>query len=705
MAVYNHLLSQGRINGMTLRNRIVVTAMGVSFSEEDGFVNERLTAYHERQAEGGAGLIILGVTAVGHPLGVVASGQTGISDDKYIPGLRQLTERVHRHGAKIAAQLHFGGLVAGYSAKWGLPLWAPAMPKPFEGDFGSQFMPEELAAFSGSVTPEIKVMTKEDIAHVVNLYAQGARRAKEAGMDAVEIHGGHGYLISSFVSPSSNTRTDEYGGSLENRMRLYVEVIQAVRNEVGPDFPIICKLDTREVGKKVGIDFDLAKQAAQIAERAGADAITATAYHDTGMGKLHSESNIPHIPNTNLPGAAAIKSVVNIPVLASGRVEFDDADKAIGDANCDFVAFGRKMLADPYFPKKLSEDRERDVRPCIYCYTCVSAIYLRQSSRCAVNSETGLEYQIKDHSKTAKKRFVIVGGGPSGMESARLLDKEGHEVILLEKDQRLGGTLRIASLAYEPNNRMLDWLIREIEKSQVDVRLNTLATPELVQSLKPDSVIVGVGAVRSMPDIPGKEHNLVFSGDELRAMLSGNMTEALKQKTSWFDRMSSKIGAATGLTGSPEMLRAATKAYMPLGDRIAIIGGELVGLELAEFLAERGRKVTVVDDAPIFGSGLTVVRRMRLVTELKEHGIAMYPGSSDIEIQSHGIAFKDAKGQHHEIGADNVIVAKGAHGDSTLANALRAAGLNVTEVGDGTGVGYIEGAIRGAYNAVDALLA
>ena len=263
----------------------------------------------------------------------------------------------------------------------------------------------------------------------------------------------------------------------------------------------------------------------------------------------------------------------------------------------------------------------------------------------------------------------------------------------------------IASLAYEPNNRMLDWLTREIEKSQVDVRLNTLATPELVQSLKPDSVIVGVGAVRSMPDIPGKEHNLVFSGDELRAMLSGNMTEALKQKTSWFDRMSSKIGAATGLTGSPEMLRTATKAYMPLGDRIAIIGGELVGLELAEFLAERGRKVTVVDDAPIFGSGLTVVRRMRLVTELKEHGIAMYPGSSGIEIQSHGIAFKDAKGEHHEIGADNVIVAKGAHGDSTLANALRAAGLNVTEVGDGTGVGYIEGAIRGAYNAVDALLA
>ncbi len=705
MAIYNHLLAPGRINGMTLRNRIVVTAMGVSFSEEDGFVNERLTAYHERQAEGGAGLIILGVTAVGHPVGVVAAGQTGISDDKYIPGLRQLAERVHKHGAKIAAQLHFGGLVAGYSAKWGQPLWAPAIPKAPQGDFGTQFLPEELAAFSGSVTPEIKVMTKEDIAHVVNLYAQGARRAKEAGMDAVEIHGGHGYLISSFVSPSTNTRTDEYGGSLENRMRLYVEVIQAVRKEVGPDFPIICKLDTREVGKKVGITLELGKQAAQIVERAGADAITATAYHDTGMGKLHSESNIPHIPNTNLPAAAAFKSVVKIPVLASGRVEFDDADRAIGDANCDFVAFGRKMLADPYFPKKLTEDRERDVRPCIYCYTCVSAIYLRQSSRCAVNSETGLEYQVKEHPKGGKKRFVIVGGGPSGMESARLLDKAGHDVVLLEKDERLGGTLRIASLAYEPNNRILDWLIREVERSNADIRLKTLATPELVKSLKPDAVIVGTGAIRSMPDIPGKEHNLVFSGDELRAMLSGNMTEALKQKTSWIERMSSKIGAATGLTGSPEMLRAATKAYMPLGERITIIGGELVGLELAEFLDERGRKVTVVDDAKVFGMGLTVVRRMRLVSELKEHGVAMYPGASGIEIHSHGVAFTDSSGERHELAADNVIVAKGAHGDSSLANALRAEGLNVLEIGDGTGVGYIEGAIRGAYNAVESLLA
>jgi len=548
---------------------------------------------------------------------------------------------------------------------------------------------------------EIKVRTEEDIAGVVGQFAAAARRAQEAGLDAVELHGGHGYLIDSFLSPSSNGRTDGYGGDLAGRARLYLEILAAVRKAVGPDFPILCKLNAREVGKANGETVDLAIETARLLERAGADAITSSAYHDTGVGKLHSESNIPHLENTNVPGAAAVKAAVGIPVVASGRIEFDDADRSIADGACDFVAFGRKMLADPAFPKKLAAGREQDVRPCIYCYTCVSAIYLRQIGRCAVNPETGAEHVEQARPAAKPKRFVVVGSGPAGLEAARRLDERGHRVVLLEKDERLGGTLRVASLPYEPNNRLLDWLIRAVEQSGVDVRLSTPATIETIRSLAPDAVIVATGAVRSLPDIPGKDQPIVFSGDDLRAMLSGRMTEELKRKTSWLDTRSSKVGAATGLSASPEILRTATRAYMPLGKQIVILGGELVGLELAEFLTERGRQVTVVDDEAMLGYGLTVVRRMRLVAELREHGVALFPGASQIQIESDGVLFVDAEGRRQRIAADQVIVAKGTHEDRALAESLRAAGFDVVEAGDGQAVRYIDGAIGGAWAAVD----
>ncbi len=327
---YPHLLSPGRINGMDLKNRIMVSAMGVSLSEEDGHVGERLIAYHEEQAKGGVGLIISGVAGVAWPVGAVAWQQTAISDDKFLPGLTALCDRVHAAGAKIAAQLHHGGLVAGFSTRWGHPLWAPALPKPSAGDFMDYFLLEELAGFSGMTMPEIKILDKADIALVVRQFADGARRAKQAGFDGIEIHSGHGYLLSSFISPKTNTRTDEYGGSIENRMRFPLEVLAAIRAEVGPDYPVWIKLDSQEIGKEGGITLDLAKQAAQMVEAAGADAITVTAYHDTMNARLHSESNIPYIEDTNLPPAAEIRKSVNIPVIALGRVEVPTADKVIG---------------------------------------------------------------------------------------------------------------------------------------------------------------------------------------------------------------------------------------------------------------------------------------------------------------------------------------------------------------------------------------
>ncbi|WP_150294855.1 FAD-dependent oxidoreductase [Sphingobium estronivorans] len=703
---YQHLLSQGRIGSLTLRNRIAVPAMGVSMAQADGVCGERIIRYHEEQAKGGVGLIITGVAGVAWPIGGNQLNQIAISDDRFLPGLSALTEAVHAHGAKIAAQLHHGGLVAVLDMLAGRPIWAPSVPKPSKADFTAAFLAEEMDVMAkGTAAMELKVMTPDDIRLVVSQFAAAAIRAKRAGFDAVEIHGGHGYLLSSFISPLTNQRTDDYGGSRENRIRFLLEVLAAVREAVGPDFPMWVKLDSREVGKEGGLTIEDAIWNARQVEAAGANAISVTAYHDTDQPKLHSASHTPHEPGINIPYAARIKAQIAIPVIVSGRIEPEVGDTAIAQGSADFVAMGRKTLADPHLARKLTEGRPQEVLPCIYCYTCISAIYVNDSARCAVNPETGLEYArpVAAGGSVARKRVVVVGGGPGGMETARRLDAMGHEVILLEKGGQLGGTLRFASLAYAANERLLDWLKRQIDASRVDVRLATEATLDLIRQIAPDDVVVASGAIRAMPPIPGADQAHVLSGDDLRQMMLGQSSDELKRKTSWLTRAATKVGSATGLSGNLEFVRKATHGWMPLGKRIVIIGGELVGLELAEFLGERGREVSVLDEQPRLGRGLTIVRRMRLLEELREHGIHLHPSLSDIRIEGKQVRFTDDKGVAGAIDCDHVIVAQGARDNLTLADQLKREGLAVQVVGDAGGVGYIEGAMRGALKAARAI--
>jgi len=700
---YSHLMSSGRIGSLELRNRIIVTAMGVSLSEADGRCGERLIAYHEAQAKGGAGLIISGVSGVAWPIGAVQPNQTAISDDRFLPGLMELVERVHRQGAKIAAQLHHGGLVAGYSAgTFDVPLWAPCYPAKLEGDFGSHFLEDEMGIFAGAKPPQIKVMEQPDIDLVVSQFADAAKRAKTAGFDGIEIHSGHGYLLSSFISPKTNVRTDDYGGPLENRLRILLEVIAAVRAAVGEDFPVWCKLDAIEIGKVGGIELADALGAAKLVEAAGVNAITVTAYHNPGIGKLHSASNIPHDPESNIAASEAVKAVVSLPVIASGRVEPEAADAHIRQGRYDFLAMGRKILADPDLPGKIASGQDDLIRPCIYCYTCVSTAYLRQSLRCAVNPETGFEFESQPASRS-DKRYVVIGGGPGGMEAACRLAESGNRVLLLEKGDRLGGTLRFAALAYPANEKLLEWLVKRVERSTVEVRLNTEATSKQLREFAPDAVVVATGARRDMPDLPGSDRPHVFSGDDMRNLLLGEPSDALRRKTSLATRVATRIGAFTGLSANLELVRSVSRTWMPLGRNIVIIGGELVGVELAEFLHERGRHVTILDPAMRLGRGLTLVRRMRLLTELKEHGVGLQGGVGGIEIGPDTVRFTDQAGTPHAIKADHVIVAMGATGDNALAERLRSEGFVVEEAGDCTGIGYIEGAIRGAANAVATL--
>lgn len=701
---FNALLSAGRIGSMEIRNRMVATAMGLNFSDPDGHWGERILAFHEEQARGGIGLIISGVCGVMYPVGQVSERQLGLSDDKYIPGLTRVVDAVHRHGAKFAVQLHQGGLNAVDDTVAGRPLWCPSVPEISQGgDFAQGMLLSEMKAFAATGAPTHKVMTREDIDVLVRAFVDGSRRAITSGCDAVEIHGGHGYVPSSFLSPATNKRTDEYGGNLENRARLLLDIVRAVRAEVGVDFPVIVKLDSREVGRANGISLADATLTAQWLEEVGADAITVTAYHEFSQGKLHSASNIPHEPNTNLPAAASIRKALKIPVIASGRVEPKHADVQIGGGLFDFLAMGRKLLADPYLPDKIRQGKIDEVRPCVYCYTCVSAMYNREVARCAVNADCGREYQRRETVAESSKHVAVVGGGPAGMEAACRLADRGHRVTLLEKSDQFGGTLRFASIAYEANQKLLDWLRAQVAARKIDARLNTEATAELLTAMSPDDVVVATGALRSLPAIRGSHLPHVFSGDDMRDLVLGAPSDQLKSKTSTFTRVMTRVGAATGITANAAMVRKASRAWMPLGKNIVIIGGELVGIELAEFLTARGRQVTVVDEEPCFGSGLTLVRRLRVLAELREQGATLSPACKDLEIVAGAVCFIDKFGDAHRIAADQVIVAKGASGDSTQADIFRDAGLRVHEIGDGTGVGYIEGAIRDAADVVDTI--
>ena len=699
---YRHLLSPGKIGGMTLRNRIAVTAMGASLAEPDGQCGERIIRYHEEQAKGGAGLIITGVAGVAWPVGGNQINQIAVSDDRFLPGLINLANAVHDHGAKIAAQLHHGGLVAMEDMLAGRPVWCPSLPGPPKGDFTAAFLLEEIASapFGRIRDVTFKVMTEKDIKRVTDQFAAAALRVKNAGFDAIEIHGGHGYLLSSFISASSNTRMDRYGGSLENRARFLLETLVTVRKTVGPDFPIWVKLDTREIGKEDGGSIDDAIMIARWCEAAGADAITATAYHETSKPKLHTGSHTPHEPGVNLPYAKKLRAAIGIPVIASGRIEPEVGDAHIASGAVDFISMGRKLLADPHLPRKLAEGRPEDILPCVYCYTCISAIYVCDTLRCAVNPETAFEYQRPTPQKFGK-RVVVIGGGPGGMEAARRLDATGHDVTLIEQDSELGGTLRFASLAYPANERLLRWLKRQIGRSSVTIMFNTIATPELLASIKPDEVIVATGAIRGMPDIVGKELPHVLSGDDMRQLMLGESSESLALKIGWMTRLITRIGAATGLIANLEFVRRASKFWMPLGKRVVIIGGELVGLELAEFLVMRGREVEVVDEAPRPGAGLTVARRMRLLEELREHGVGINSSVTDIQIGTNDVSFADPQGNRQTRPADHVIIAKGATGNLALADRLAENGFSVHTIGDCAGVGYIEGAMRGAAKVSD----
>ncbi|MBW2267779.1 MAG: FAD-dependent oxidoreductase [Deltaproteobacteria bacterium] len=712
--VLDHLLSPMRIGSLELRNRIAMAPMGVEIVDGDGHVREPVIRYYEERARGGAGLLITEVAAVAYPRGANSSHQIALSDDVFLPGLRELTSRVQAHGAKIAAQLVHHGKASRLDVKEGREVLMPSEPT-FHGsmDLGQVLTPEEIRLMIGAVggaQPKIREATRADLGQLVDVFASAAERAKRAGFDAVELHAAHGYILSEFLSPAWNLRDDEYGGPVENRARLLCEVLRAAKQRAGADFPIWCRLDAVEYRTPNGIVYEDAQRTAELAAEAGADAIHVSAYADATSGAGFTEAPLPHRECAYVDFAAGIKQCTGVPVIAVGRIEPEVGDRLVRDGKADVISLGRKLLADPELAKKLSEGRPEDVRPCIYCYVCVAQAFFDKTVKCAVNPVTANEEALAELQRTpadTAKHVLVVGGGPAGMEAARVAALRGHRVTLWEKSRQLGGTLRFAALVYEPNERLLRWLETQMRKLPVDVQLGVEATAERVHELDPDAVLVATGASRQALAVPGAEREHVFDGDDLRALLTGEGSAEASKKLSLGGRLAVLAGRATGVTSDPAKLREASKAYMPVGNRVVVIGGGLVGVELAEFMARRGRQVTVLEESGWLATEMAHPRRARVLEEVRQAGVCLETNARVLEIGAEDVRFEcrggDGVPATQTVAADTVVVATGLVPNPGPAERLRAAGIELVEIGDATGVGYIEGAIHDGFHAALAL--
>ena len=705
---FTRLLSPAPLGSLTLKNRIILAAMGSNYAEETGHCSEQLISYYEKRAAGGAGLLILETSAVAWPNGATMPNTVGFSSDDFLPGLKQLTQRVHQHNCLIAAQLNHGGKVAQEDTAAGRPLLVPSEIAKTKSDMFNMLTTNEISHFVKAAGPDGKgprsrVMNQRDIDWLIKQFCRAALRAQQANFDAIEIHAGHGYLLSSFLSPATNKRDDKYGGSAENRARLLCEIITSIRETVGADMPILVRLDAKEYRVEGGIEPSDALITAQLAEQAGAHAIDVSAYGNVSKAIAFTEAPLVHQPNGFVDFAKAIKQAVSIPVIAVGRIELEQAEQGLREGHFDFVAMGRKLLADPELPNKLIANKTHSIRPCIYCYVCVSQIFINQKMCCAVNPSTGNEY--REHliaSDRKHKRVVVIGGGPAGMEAARTLAASGHRVSLWEKTQDLGGTARIAALAYEPNGRLINFLRESIQDNPlIDIQLNTTATLEAIQAQEFDHVIVATGARREAPPLNGKDLRHVFDGEQLRGVLFGDNNQAIK-KLKPYQRALIALARPTQLLRNINALRFLSKLWMPIAKRVTIIGGGLVGLELAEYLIERGRAVTVIEPSQQLGAELSIVRRSRVIHELKAHGAHLHPRSEVVEITPDNVIFNH-KGVVTSLPSDQVIIAMGACADTRLTDQLERASIAYSAIGDCREVAYIEGAILDGRRTAEAL--
>lgn len=630
------------IGPLTLKNRFVMAPMSVHMTE-DGGVTDKEVAFIERRAAGGVAMIIVGSVCV-RPDGNFG-GQLFIENDDRIAGLRRLTDAMHRHDCLAAAQIHHSGRETNRRTSG----YQPIAPSPFE--------PEAVAGFQAEYDVP-HVMSTEEVREMVECYAQGVRRAKEAGFDMCELHCAHGYLISSFMSPLTNRRTDEYGGSFIGRMRFVTEIIRRSRELVGGEYPITCRIVGDEL-REGGIDMALAVEIARYLEKLGVAALSVSA----GMFPfVRTVSNMYHRHGVNLYLAENIHDAVHIPVFAAGQLDRPDIQLSVLEkGKADVVCIGRTLIADPDYPNKLRENRIDDI---IWCIACNKGCHDRSSGdrsvKCALNVMTGREGDEHFVLKAADKprRVMVVGGGPAGMQAATSAARRGHVVSLWDERDRLGGRLRLAAVPphKERYAEACDYLEREVRKLPVEVRLAHTVTVDDVKAWKPDSVVLATGSVPFVPPVVGMNQDFVVPVDEV-------------------------------LEGRAEV-----------GSRVAVIGGGSVGAETAHLLLEQQqREVYILEMRDGIGLDLPQDSRICLL-HIFDNSLDMHclTGSRVTSVGDHCVCFVRNGAEETLKNIDTVVTAVGARPNRSLASALEELGLQVFIAGDAEAPGdYVKAILQG----------
>jgi 2,4-dienoyl-CoA reductase-like NADH-dependent reductase (Old Yellow Enzyme family) len=582
VTAFPRLLAPGHLGSLELRNRIAMCPMGVNLGEVDGTVGDAQAAWFEARARGGTGLVIVGSVAVAYPSGSFDARQIAASDDVQLPGLHRLADDAHRHGAAIAAQLVHGGTNSLLDIAEGRPLLVPSRKRPPAPDALSGMVTDEetaalMAPFAAPTAAyRVREATEDDLASVVVRFVEAAARVQAAGFDAIELHAGHGYLLHAFLTPHSNLRTDRWGGSPETRAELLVEVVRAVRRQVGAGFPVWARVGTFEAHREPGQRIDDALAAMALAIDAGLDAIHVTAYGEPMVATGVTDGHTPHEPGALLAHAARVRRELAVPVIAMGRLTPEAAEQALADGAADVIAMGRPLIADPDLPAKLATGQRHRVRPCTYQYKCIGAIFLNQPVQCAVNPEAGHEADGAPAPTARPRRVVVAGGGPAGLECARRLAERGHRVELWEASDRLGGRLALAEQADADLDGLLAWLIGGAEDAGVVIRTRApVAAP-----VDADVLVWATGGDWS----GGGDAGL----DDLRPWLGGEG---------------------------------------PLVGPVVVHGSSKAALSIAVRARADGHAVTLVPDGPVLAPELGLPGRFRLVAAAERAGVVVATGA------------------------------------------------------------------------------
>ncbi|RGY93944.1 oxidoreductase [Blautia wexlerae] len=641
---YPHLFEPIRIGNLRLKNRIIAAPTSPSMITAEGHMTPEMCAYLEEKAKGGAAVVTYGEAIVHSATGKSHNKQLQLDSFGVKQMLTEATRMIHNAGAYANIQLSHGGKYGGLASVG-----------------GDQAVCEKAYGPSHEMTPmgEVFEMPKELIYEIVESYGKAAKLCKDCGFDMVMVHAAHGWLFSQFLSPVYNQRTDEFGGSLENRARFLMLALDAVRKAVGPRFPIECRLSGDDLTEQGLNEEQCIEVAKMIEDKVDLFNISCGNHEDPEMFcRTHPSAFFPRGKNVYL--AAGIKKNISKPVSCVGSLN-DPAqmERIIASGEADLVEIGRALLADPYLPEKAYQDKADDITPCLRCYECFGETAKSETVKCTVNPTMG--YQLIERSgrpaPKQKKRVLVAGGGPGGMEAAITAARRGHDVTLVEKSSQLGGNLRPAGAAFfkEDIAKLCELLIRRTENAGVKVVLNTEVTPEYIRSFDPDFLVIAIGSNELVPPIKG------IDGD--------NVVMAIEAEL------------------HPEKL----------GKKVAIMGGGLVGSEAAIAFNEEGHDVSIIEMKKAVAEEVNSFYRGGLLPQV-EKAAALYVNTKVVEIVPEGVKV-ERDGEVFVIGADSVVCALGFRSPYAVVDALANEVDEYAIIGDCSNVGQIYQAINQGYFA------